>query len=444
MTVPKSMLVRALVGSSLALLLILLIGLYVFEREAEHRAYSDQAERLRLHLYTLLAQAEFGSGLSMPVYLLDARYEEVGSGLMAWALDEGGDIAWMSTSMPRPLSAAILSSIEQMDRAPGEFSFLIDPDAFLHLVHFRVLWDSPSGATRQTRFFVAESTHELLATLDHLRSQVRFIAAALFLAILIVQALVIVWSTRPLKKLARQIKDVEVGARSELSGKWPTELRPLSENLNILLRGEQNRRDRIRKTLGDLAHSLKTPLAVLKGLQTQDPSLAMELQEQVNRMDEMVQWQLQRAVGGARNILSKTPVAPVVGRLRATLLRVYADRDITIDIDVGDLTVRTDERDLLELLGNVMDNACKYCRSRVAVVAKTEAAEKVIFISDDGDGVSPDLRSLLMERGERADRRQPGQGLGLALTVDIVSSYGGRVEITESDLGGAKVALWLK
>ena len=218
MTLPKSMLVRALAGSSLALLVILLIGLYVFEREVEHRAYADQAERLRLHLYTLLAQAEFGSSLSMPVYLLDARYEEIGSGLMAWALDEGGDIAWMSASTPSPLSAPILRSIQQMDRAPGEFSFLINPDAFLHLGHFRVLWDSPAGTTRQTRFFVAESTHELLATLDHLRGQVRSIAAALFLGILLVQALVILWSTRPLKKLARQIEEVELGARSELSG----------------------------------------------------------------------------------------------------------------------------------------------------------------------------------------------------------------------------------
>ncbi len=444
MKLPNSMLVRAVAGSSLVLLLILLVGLYLFERQAEHRAYAQQAERLRLHLYTLLAQAEFGSTLSMPVYLLDSRYEELGSGLMAWALDESGDIAWMSTSTPNPLSASILNGVEQMDRAPGEFSFVTLADASLHLAHYRVLWDAPSGMTRQTRFFVAETTQDLMVELDRMRGQVRLIAVVLFAVILMVQAIVVFWSTRPLKQLTTQIQDVERGVRVELSGEWPTELRPLSENLNILLRGEQDRRDRIRKTLGDLAHSLKTPLAVLKGLQTKDHTLALELHEQVNRMDEMVQWQLQRAVGGTRNVLSKTALAPVIERLRMTLLRVYSDRDLTIDGEVGDLFVRIDERDLLELLGNVMDNACKYCRSRVTVSAKTEGAVKVIFISDDGDGISPDLRSLLLERGERADRRQPGQGLGLALTVDIMSSYGGRVEITESELGGARVALWLR
>lgn len=444
MKLPNSMLVRAVAGSSLALLLILLVGLYLFERQAEHRAYAQQAERLRLHLYTLLAQADFGSTLSMPIYLLDSRYEELGSGLMAWALDESGDIAWMSTSTPNPLSASILNGVEQMDRAPGEFSFVTLADASLHLAHYRVLWDAPSGMTRQTRFFVAETTQDLMVELDRMRGQVRLIAVVLFAVILMVQAIVVLWSTRPLKQLTTQIQDVERGARVELNGEWPTELRPLSENLNILLRGEQDRRDRIRKTLGDLAHSLKTPLAVLKGLQTKDHTLALELHEQVNRMDEMVQWQLQRAVGGTRNVLSKTALAPVIERLRMTLLRVYSDRDLTIDGEAGDLFVRIDERDLLELLGNVMDNACKYCRSRVTVSAKIEGAEKVIFISDDGDGISPDLRSLLLERGERADRRQPGQGLGLALTVDIMSSYGGRVEITESELGGARVALWLR
>ena len=439
----KSMLARALTGSTVVLLLILIVGVYLFERQSEQRAYAEQAERLKLHLYTLLAQAEFGPALSMPVYLLDARYEEQGSGLMAWAMDEEDGIAWMSISTPSPLSASVLASVEQLDRAPGEFSFAINTEASLHVAHYRVLWDAPLGETRQTQFFVAESTQDVIAGLDEMSGQVRFIAAVLFVVILSVQTLVILWSTRPLKHLGKQIQEIELGARAELSGEWPKELISLSENLNVLLHGEQYRRDRIRKTFGDLAHSLKTPLAVLKGLQIQDQELARELHEQVNRMDEMVQWQLQRAVGGTRNILTKTVLAPVVERLRATLLRVYSDRDLTVELEVGDAAVRMDERDLMELLGNVMDNACKYCRSRVTVSVRPEATGPVILISDDGEGISPDLRSLMLERGERADRRQPGQGLGLALTVDIVSSYGGRVEITESELGGAEVALWV-
>lgn len=443
MSWPRSMLARALASSSILLLLILLGGVYLFERQAEHRAYGEQAERLKLHLYNLLAQAEFGSTLSMPNNLLDARYEEQGSGLMAWAQDEAGDTAWMSLSTPSPLSASMLDSVKQLDREPGEFSFAINPEVSLHVAHYRVLWDTPLGETRQTRFFVAESTQDLIAGLQQMREQVRFIAGVLFIVVLSVQSMVILWSTRPLKQLVKQVQEIEQGTRANLSSEWPTELRPLSDNLNILLRGEQDRRDRIRKTLGDLAHSLKTPLAVLKSLQTQDQTLALELHEQVSRMDEMVQWQLQRAVGGARNVLSKTALVAVVERLRATLLRVYSNRDLSIDVQVGDVAVRMDERDLLELLGNVMDNACKYCRSRVVVSMTTEGVNKVVLISDDGDGISPDLRSLLLERGERADRRQSGQGLGLALTVDIVSSYGGRVEIRESELGGAQVALWL-
>jgi len=172
-----------------------------------------------------------------------------------------------------------------------------------------------------------------------------------------------------------------------------------------------------------------------------------ELQrEQLDRMDEVMQWHLQRAVGGSHRLLQRVAVLPVVERLRATLLKVYAGRGLTIDVHGDDAArYRGDERDLMELLGNLLDNACKYSASQVRVAAQRdeEAGGLLLVVEDDGEGISPELRDALLTRGTRADSRQEGQGIGLAVVKDIVAAQRGELSLGDSELGGARVELRL-
>jgi two-component system sensor histidine kinase PhoQ len=267
----------------------------------------------------------------------------------------------------------------------------------------------------------------------------------MLLIILALQVFVVRWGLEPLRRLAERVQAIENGETASLDGRWPREVRPLVENLESLLRGEQQRRERMRNTLADLAHSLKTPLAVLRSADMAAPDFADLQREQLERMDEVMQWHLQRAVGAQHRLLQRVEVLPVLERLRRTLLKVYAVRQLAIDVSVEDgVRYRGDERDLMELLGNLLDNACKYARGQVRILARrlSEGGFE-LTVEDDGEGISPELRDTLLQRGMRADTRREGQGIGLAVVLDIVEGQGGELRLEDSDLGGARVVLSL-
>jgi two-component system sensor histidine kinase PhoQ len=249
----------------------------------------------------------------------------------------------------------------------------------------------------------------------------------------------------PLRRLAERVQAIEDGRDSALGDGWPREVRPLIDSLESLLRGEQQRRERTRNTLADLAHSLKTPLAVLRSADLAAGDYAQLKREQLERMDEVMQWHLQRATGGNHRLLQRVEVGPVIERLRATLLKVYASRSVEIDVDVeASARYRGDERDLMELLGNLLDNACKYADGRVRVSGSRGAeGGLMLIVEDDGEGVSPELRDALLSRGARADTRREGQGIGLAVVMELVAAQDGELVLGDSELGGARVELRL-
>ena len=203
---------------------------------------------------------------------------------------------------------------------------------------------------------------------------------------------------------------------------------------------------RYRNSLGDLAHSLKTPLAILQSSQTgsdaTDASHSL-VSEQVQRMDDIINHQLQRAAVSGRSTLA-APVAidRVVRRLVRTLEKVYQDKPVTIDLDLQPgATFTGDETDLTEILGNLLDNACKYCRSTVRVTARTDHTPGgvEIRIEDDGPGIPADQVDTLLQRGRRMDESVPGQGIGLGMASEITALYGGELSFDTSNLGGTLV-----
>jgi two-component system sensor histidine kinase PhoQ len=255
-----------------------------------------------------------------------------------------------------------------------------------------------------------------------------------------------------MRRLEREIMEVEAGERDKLGEEWPVELAPVTGNLNALLEGERTRIRRYRDTLGNLAHSLKTPLAVMRQSLGAGPAASKEtLNGEIDRMSGIIEHQMKRAATSGGVLLGQAPVdvAPIVIELRVALLKVYGNKDLSLEMAISaHAQFIGDRADLTELLGNLLDNACKWASARVRIEvdieegAGTRAALRLV-IDDDGPGIAEQDRAKVLQRGGRADEATPGHGLGLSMVHDTVALYGGTMRIDGSNLGGARFELRL-
>jgi signal transduction histidine kinase len=254
---------------------------------------------------------------------------------------------------------------------------------------------------------------------------------------------------QPLVRLRRAVSDVRKGKAESLAGDYPVELLPLTSELNALLAHNQEVVERQRTHVGNLAHALKTPLSVMLSEAEQRPgdSLAQAVTRQVRTMREQVDHHLRRARAAARaqGLGERTPVAPVLDELSRTLERIFVDRSIQIDWDAqDDLVFRGERQDLLELIGNVLENACKWGRRRIKAHAEPCAPGLLrVTVEDDGPGLPPADREQVLRRGERLDESAPGSGLGLSIVEELAKAYGGSVTLGQAAMGGLKVELVL-
>jgi two-component system sensor histidine kinase PhoQ len=267
-------------------------------------------------------------------------------------------------------------------------------------------------------------------------------AAAL---LLVSQTLLLEWGLAPLRRVAREVRGIERGDQAEIEGRYPTEITALTNNLNALITQERLRQTRYREALSFLAHSLKTPLAVLRNALGEPALLPEAVSQQVARMDDIVQHQLARAAaGGSSRFAPHLPLADVVQRIRDSLAKVYADKALVVSIDIvpPELAWRIDEGDAFEMFGNVMDNAAKWAKQRVAVSARREGNRLHIRVDDDGAGFS-DTHAIL-QLHVRGDEKVPGHGVGLAVVNELVASHDGELSLSRSELGGARVDILLR
>lgn len=416
------------------------------------RASAESAlrERLQSHLYALLAAADLNDRqqLELPIELPEPRFNLIGSGLIAEVRDAAGAIVWRSRSAlgavfeGAPVTAAGERVYRQTDGASPRL-----------MLSFATRWESGGRAPQTYVFHVAERLDEHLAQIRQFRRGLFGWLAAAAVLLLAAQALILRWGLAPLRRVARDLSEMEAGRAQALTGRYPAELQPLIDNLNALLAEARQHLQRYRDTLGNLAHSLKTPLAVLRGsVEGKAPleELRATAQEQLQAMNRIVEYQLQRAAAAGRTALSAPlPVLPPARKLLAALEKVYAAKALRVETDIApEVMFRGDAGDLLEILGNLADNACKWARSRVRVQAYNPAAERsaprfVLRVEDDGPGIPEDQLERVLARGARADAATPGHGLGLAVVQDIVGLYGGALEISRSPLGGAAVEVRL-
>jgi len=258
-------------------------------------------------------------------------------------------------------------------------------------------------------------------------------------------------SLTPFRRLRQKLTAVRKGEDRRVDGVYPNEVQPLIDELNALLEDREKAVKRAFATAGDLAHGLKTPLALLsqeadRAAAGGHAELADGILQQVERMSRQVTYQLARARAAASGAsgAARCPVAPCADALVRTLAKLYAARGLDVTSTIApELCARAQREDLDEMLGNLLDNACKWAQSKVVVAASLERSMLVITVDDDGPGLAPDLRNVVLERGVRADEAAPGSGLGLAIVRDLSELYGGSIALHDSPIKGLRARLSL-
>jgi len=254
----------------------------------------------------------------------------------------------------------------------------------------------------------------------------------------------------PLRRLREKLAAVRSLPSRCIEGRYPSEIQPLVDDLNALIEDRERAVKRAIATAGDLAHGLKTPLAVLsqeadRAASAGNGELAGRIAQQVERMLRQVQYHLARA-RAAPGAAGAAPcrVAPCAAGVVRTLLTLYAARGLGISstIDPG-MCALVRQEDLEEILGNLLDNACKWAKSRIALQASVVGSMLVLRVDDDGAGLDADRRNFVLERGVRLDQAAPGSGLGLAIVRDLAEMYSGSICLEDSPLGGLRVGVWL-
>ena len=255
----------------------------------------------------------------------------------------------------------------------------------------------------------------------------------------------------PFRRLRERLSAVRAGEDGCVEGQYPSEVQPLIDELNALLEDREAAVRRAVSTAGDLAHGLKTPLALLaqvadRAAAAGDAGLAESISQQVNRMSRQVDYHLARARAAASGSAGAPPcpVAACADALVRTVLTLYAGRGLEISSGVApEVRARVQREDLEEILGNLLDNACKWARSRIVLDASRNGAMLLLTVDDDGPGLTPAQRNMVLERGVRLDEASPGSGLGLAIVRDLVELYGGSISLAASPLEGLRVEVTL-
>jgi two-component system sensor histidine kinase PhoQ len=439
---------------SVSVLLLLFFGATIFVLDTAFSTAGEQARRdiLDGHLVQLLAAAnpnEEGA-LSFPPDMHEERFNTIGSGLFGELRDDSNDIVWRSRSS-LGLELPVADFPELGYNAFGREA-LADGTPLLTL-SLAVQWEFPDGELKPYVFKVAESLDSFNAQVAGFRRQLIGWFAAIALIMLLSISILMRGLLKPLRQIETEIGEIEEGKRVSLSEKFPTELAGVARNMNLLIDNERARSDRYRYTLDNLAHSLKTPLAAMRALIRDiaaEKQLAGRFDEQIDRMDEIVRYQLRKPAASVADnlVLTAVPVGKEVERLASGLRKVYHDKQPLIETDVAQgMQFRGDTGDFLEVAGNLLDNACKWCESRVKITvtpstgARAIASGMILTVDDDGPGIPEEAAEALLERGTRLDEATPGHGIGLAIVKDIARSYGGKLKITRSDLGGAKITV---
>ncbi len=433
---------RIILSATLVLVIFITLTALALDRAFSDSAESALHDKMTSQLFALMAAAEVGDeGLIMPTDELDALLGLPSSGVYAYITSKEGETLWQSSSvfgsMPPPPVALGRGEKRSSKTSTGSAEYLT--------LAYGVNWAPDADALALT-FNMSTDLKSLDKQIYRYRATLWGWLLAMAILLLISQALILRWGLSPLRKVGDELNLIENGKQENIEEEYPQEIKRLTDNINILLEHERDHKTRYRNALGDLAHSLKTPLALLNSsLEAEQIPNADTLQEQIRRMNTIVEYQLQRAATtGTTGIGNYVDMENSLTRITDSLLKVYHGKRIILQVDVDpSLMFKGDEGDLMEILGNLLDNAFKWCKQRIEVSARQQGKRLNIRIEDDGPGMKPEQVEQLLQRGARADEGMPGHGIGLSIVQNIVKAYKGTLEIKKSNLGGVCVVVVL-
>jgi two-component system sensor histidine kinase PhoQ len=446
---------QSLHGRLLVVSTLVLAGFLGAAGLALYEGFRDSAEaalrqRLQDQVYALLAAAgEDADGrLVLPTAFPDPRYSNPDSGLYALVRGADGGLDWRSPS----LTGRDWDFLQPQSPGSNHFHRQFNTDQELLVLNAGIAWLDYADQEQLYTLAVAMDTAPLLAEIESFSTSLWAWLGGFALFLLLAQGVILSWGLQPLRRVADDLNRIEAGRADRLEGEYPRELRGLTGNINSLIAGARANQQRYRNSLDDLAHSMKTPLAILRNAADEnlDPAeFRTQVGEQVERMDGIVQHQLRRAAAaGKRTLGQAVAVAPLVERLARSLQKVYREKALRVELVLSDdARFFGDAADLMEVLGNVMENAFKYGVGRVRVSADSasgvvgQRAGLELHVADDGPGIDPRQAEAVMQRGRRLDQQAPGQGIGLSVAREIVGVYDGAILIQRSDLGGVCVQI---
>lgn len=409
-----------------------------FFRDYVERSFEQQLE---LHLDRLSAISEVGPSGAVELKRLfsDPRFDQPYSGWYWQIADHNRSLLrsrslWDQVLIIEGDVAATDTAWRKAERGPE--------DQHLWVMRRGVTFPGSKGIFQVA---VAADISGMHAAIDRFTETLALSLAVLGLGLIAAVIIQVRYGLLPLARLRGGLAAVRSGRATRLAGPFPYEVTPLAEELNALLDHNASVVERARTHVGNLAHALKTPLSVIGNAAADDHSaLADTTRQQVAAMSDQIDHHLSRArtIAAGRVIGVRTGVSSVAEELRRTLLRIYKDRRLTLTIHgESGLDFLGEHQDLQEMLGNLMDNACKWARSEVRITLSNSDNRLTLRVEDDGPGLAVEARAEVFDRGQRYDEAVPGSGLGLAIVRDVAELYGGGVSLHATPLGGLGATL---
>ena len=434
-----------------ALWIAIALGLTTFALDG---LFKDQATRqfeqqLQSYLYQIVASLELDAQGNpiIPNTGGDPRFNRPESGLYWQINDNNGATLLKSRSL---WDTKLNVANDRLLKDEIHFQSLTGPaeQRLLIAEHNLVL---PDPSNKQLRVIVGSETKELARAIKTWQHSLGLFVGILFVSLVVAAIAQVAFGLQPLRQLQQSLKKLREGDNARIMGKFPTELKPLIDDFNAVIDANGKIIERARSQAGDLAHSIKTPISVMiNALQAEktrsghDPALVASLEEQLQQLQQQVQWRLKRAriAANAGVPHSRTPVNVALEQLARVMQKVYAEKSIQVTVGpiAEDLYFAGEEQDLQEIVGNLLDNAFKWAVSSVAVQATHSNGKLCIVVKDDGPGCE-----LLTDpthppsRGQRADESVPGSGLGLSIVRDLVTLYDGTLSFEANVPNGLRV-----
>jgi two-component system sensor histidine kinase PhoQ len=417
------------IASIIVMLVSSLILNYVYTLELK----TEAQDKLRLHIFNLLSVSNFKNNeIALPVILSNPDFNRENSPLFSYVTNQENQKVWQSLSLSKEIH------IEDKQSKTGKWNFgeiRFEQDEYLW-ASYGISWNQ---SPKSYRYMVAVNSQLLNDVI--MRFRIWLVGGFIFVSLLflLIQHWVLKLAFNPIKSLKQEIIQLENGNQDHIMKQYPKELVGVSHNINALIKKERNQREKYRTSMADLAHSLKTPVAIINNeLGHSNDNLIVH--NALSRINETIEYQLRKAVISGPHVISQgVNIEKSVNDVVSALQKIHIDRQIIVKITVpSDVTFPGDSNDLLEVLGNLLDNGFKYAKSTISVNVSTRNNKLIITIEDDGNGLLSEDCMIIFNRGLRIDETPNGQGLGLSIVKNVIESYHGSIEASTSPLGGAR------